>query len=41
MSISRVGVIQGMIVRDAMGRPLRLAVTTEVLGGSALKVNVL
>ena len=39
VSIARVGVVQGMIVGDAMGRPLRLTVTTEVLGGSALKVH--
>lgn len=39
MSLSKVGMVQGMIVRDAMARPLRLTVTTEVLGGSALKVR--
>ena len=39
MSLSTVGIIQGMNVKDAKGRFLRLTVTSEVLGGSALKVK--
>ena len=40
VSLSSVGVVQGMTVRDGRGRPLRLSVTTEVLGGTALRVSI-
>ena len=32
------GRVRDMIVQDSRGRPLRLTVTSEVMGGSALKV---
>ena len=40
VSLKTVGIIQGMCVRDSIGRSLRLTVTSEVLGGTALKVTM-
>ena len=40
VSLSTVGRVEGLLVRDARGRPVRLTVTSEVLGGTALKVHV-
>lgn len=38
VSLQDVGVVQSMTMEDAEGRPLGLTVTSEVLGGTALKV---
>lgn len=40
VSLDRVGIPQSMLVEDYEGRPLRLMVMTEVIGGSALKVGL-
>lgn len=40
VSLTTVGRVEGLIVKDERGRPLRLTVTSEVLGGTALKVHV-
>ena len=39
VSVEKVGVVQGMGIDDSMGRRLRLTVTSEMLGGTALKVS--
>ena len=39
VSLDTVGIIQAMTVKDPRGRALRLTVTSEVLGGSALRVE--
>ena len=39
VSMDTVGRPQGMSLEDTEKRPLRLSVTSEVLGGTALKVS--
>ena len=39
VSVEKVGVVQGMGIDDSVGRRLRLTVTSEMLGGTALKVS--
>ena len=38
VSLNKVGIVQRVFVRDARKRTLRLTVTSEAVGGSALKV---
>lgn len=40
VALDRVGFPQSMVIEDFQGRPLRLTVTTEAIGGSALKVRI-
>ena len=40
ISMDTVGRLQGMTLEDTDHRPLRLSVTSEMLGGTALKVSV-
>ena len=40
VSLQDVGVIRSMMMDDTRGSPLQLKVTTEVLGGGAMKVYV-
>lgn len=39
VSLERVGFPQSMLLEDYQGRSLRLTVTTEMMGGCALKVS--
>ena len=39
VSLDRVGFPQGVLLEDYQGRSLRLTVTTDVMGGCALKVR--
>lgn len=40
VSLDKVGIPQSMLVEDYEGRPLRLMVMSDVIGGSALKVGL-
>ena len=39
VSLIDVGVVQSMILEDPRGKPLRLTITLEALGGTAMKVR--
>lgn len=40
ISADRLGFLQSVVMEDYQGRPLRLSVTTEMIGGGALRVSL-